>query len=471
MKIYAMTASFGKLEGETLRLEPGLNVFTAPNEWGKSTWCAFLLAMFYGLDTRAKSTKNSLAPKDHYAPWSGKPMSGRIDLNWKGRDITLERGTRGRVPLGEFRAYETASGLTVPELTAQNCGKEILGVEREIFCRTGFIRQGDLPDFQSELLRSRLTDLVTTGDDSGDAKVLADSLKDLKNRCKRLIPQAQAQLTQLEDGLERLTVLEDRCARLENQAQEAEIRQRQLENHLSALENRQVSQARKDWERACREKAYWEERCADLPTKEEAHKRLNDLRDYSAAWEAAARNQGNLEPEPLAPECLPAFAGLDPKQAQTKAENDAAAYRDSVGKESLIFLLLGLLALVLGAIAGISLLVGGIGIMNIMLVTVTERTREIGIRKAIGAERKSIITQFLIEAAVICSIGGLIGIGIGCVGTLVAGKLLLNEAAMLPSPFITMGAFLFSVVLGVIFGMYLAIKASGLQPVVALREE
>ena len=128
-------------------------------------------------------------------------------------------------------------------------------------------------------------------------------------------------------------------------------------------------------------------------------------------------------------------------------------------------------SLVLGAIAGISLLVGGIGIMNIMLVTVTERTREIGIRKAIGAERKSIITQFLIEAAVICSIGGLIGIGIGCVGTLVAGKLLLNETAMLPSPFITVGAFLFSVVLGVIFGMYPAIKASGLQPVVALRAE
>ena len=74
-------------------------------------------------------------------------------------------------------------------------------------------------------------------------------------------------------------------------------------------------------------------------------------------------------------------------------------------------------SLVLGGIAGISLLVGGIGIMNIMLVTVTERTREIGIRKAIGAERKSIIAQFLIEAAMICSIGGLIGIAIGYVGT------------------------------------------------------
>ncbi len=128
-------------------------------------------------------------------------------------------------------------------------------------------------------------------------------------------------------------------------------------------------------------------------------------------------------------------------------------------------------SLVLGAIAGISLLVGGIGIMNIMLVTVTERTREIGIRKAIGAERKSIITQFLIEAAVICSIGGLLGIGIGCVGTLVAGKLLLGETSMMPSFTITAGAFVFSVVLGIIFGMYPAIKASGLQPVVALRAD
>ena len=130
-------------------------------------------------------------------------------------------------------------------------------------------------------------------------------------------------------------------------------------------------------------------------------------------------------------------------------------------------------SLVLGAIAGISLLVGGIGIMNIMLVTVTERTREIGIRKAIGAERKSIIAQFLIEAAMISINGGMIGIAIGYVGTMVAGKLLLSTTTdvLLPSPIITLGAFLFSVALGVIFGMYPAVKASGLQPVVALRAE
>ncbi|MCI9366820.1 MAG: FtsX-like permease family protein [Oscillospiraceae bacterium] len=128
-------------------------------------------------------------------------------------------------------------------------------------------------------------------------------------------------------------------------------------------------------------------------------------------------------------------------------------------------------SLVLGAIAGISLLVGGIGIMNIMLVTVTERTREIGIRKAIGAERKSIIVQFLIEAAVICGIGGIIGIGLGCMGSLIAGKFLLQGMILWPSMVITVGAFTFSVVLGVLFGLYPAIKASSLQPVDALRAE
>ena len=127
-------------------------------------------------------------------------------------------------------------------------------------------------------------------------------------------------------------------------------------------------------------------------------------------------------------------------------------------------------SLIMGSIAGISLLVGGIGIMNIMLVTVTERTREIGIRKAIGAERRSIIVQFLIEASMLCGIGGVLGIFVGCLGTLIVGKLLLNMI-LYPSMLITVGAFVFSVALGIGFGLYPAIKASGLQPVNALRAE
>ncbi len=124
----------------------------------------------------------------------------------------------------------------------------------------------------------------------------------------------------------------------------------------------------------------------------------------------------------------------------------------------------------LGGIAAISLLVGGIGIMNIMLVTVTERTREIGIRKAIGAERRSIVTQFLIEASMICGIGGIMGIIVGYLGTLIVGKLSFNTI-LIPNPGTAVAAFLVSVALGIIFGLYPAVKASGLQPVVALRAE
>ena len=178
MRIYKMTATFGKLEHATLELKPGLNVITAPNEWGKSTWCAFLLAMLYGLDTRAKTTKNILADKERYAPWSGSPMAGRIDLHWNGRDITIERRTKGRKPLGEFQAYETESGLPVTELTAANCGSVLLGVEQSVFRRAGFIRHADLPVTQDEALRRRLNDLVTTGDESGQADRLAGKLRE-----------------------------------------------------------------------------------------------------------------------------------------------------------------------------------------------------------------------------------------------------------------------------------------------------
>ncbi len=129
-----------------------------------------------------------------------------------------------------------------------------------------------------------------------------------------------------------------------------------------------------------------------------------------------------------------------------------------------------MIGLVLGGIAAISLLVGGIGIMNIMLVTVTERTREIGIRRAIGAQRSSIVTQFLIEAAMLCGIGGVVGIAVGTVGSVVLSKLIV-QMTIYPSASVTLLAFGFSIALGVIFGIYPAIKASKLQPVEALRAE
>ncbi len=131
---------------------------------------------------------------------------------------------------------------------------------------------------------------------------------------------------------------------------------------------------------------------------------------------------------------------------------------------------LGMIGGVLAGVAAISLMVGGIGIMNIMLVTVTERTREIGIRRAIGAQRSSIVTQFLIEAAMLCGIGGVIGILLGTGGCLLLGGLLF-KMTIYPSVTVTAGAFGLSVMLGIIFGCYPAVKASNLQPVEALRAE
>ena len=129
-----------------------------------------------------------------------------------------------------------------------------------------------------------------------------------------------------------------------------------------------------------------------------------------------------------------------------------------------------MMTVLLGAIASISLLVGGIGIMNIMLVTVTERTREIGIRRAIGAQRSSIVTQFLIEAGMLCGMGGIVGIIFGTIGSVVLGRIIYQQT-IYPVPWVTIAAFALSVALGVLFGSYPAIKASKLQPVEALRAE
>ncbi|MDQ6829096.1 MAG: ABC transporter permease [Gemmatimonadota bacterium] len=123
----------------------------------------------------------------------------------------------------------------------------------------------------------------------------------------------------------------------------------------------------------------------------------------------------------------------------------------------------------LAGIATVSLLVGGIGIMNIMLVSVTERTREIGVRKALGATRANILLQFLIEAVVLCMLGGLVGIACGTGGALALNKIFQWNTAVAPDSIIL--AFLFSAAVGVIFGVWPARRASTLDPIQALRYE
>jgi putative ABC transport system permease protein len=117
----------------------------------------------------------------------------------------------------------------------------------------------------------------------------------------------------------------------------------------------------------------------------------------------------------------------------------------------------------------VSLLVGGIGIMNIMLVSVTERTREIGIRKALGATRGNVLLQFLIEAVVLCLLGGLIGALVGSGGAIAMSAFFQWNTIISPSAIVM--AFVFSAVVGVLFGVWPARRAASLDPIVALRYE
>ena len=391
MKIYSMTATFGKLENETLTLQPGLNILEAPNEWGKSTWCAFLVAILYGIETRVHTTKTALADKERYAPWSGSPMSGSIDLCWNGRDITIQRQSKGKGLLNLFRAYETATGIDVPELTGENCGQQLLGVEKEVFLRAGFLRLADLPVTQNEALRRRLNALVTTGDESGTADELAQKLKDLKNRCRLnrstgLLPQAEAERSQLEGKLRELQELETLCAQNKQRQAQLEEYHSALCNHKDALEyeasrtqteKRAAAQAALDV--ATAKVRELEQVCRDLPGEEEIQRTLTHLRQLRENKESLQMESQLLPQEPAAPMIPAPFLGAE--NAVTMAETDAAACAEARKARqwklpvilgavqaaiSLVFLLIphwaGIAITAFGTVAGLIILFSGLSL-------------------------------------------------------------------------------------------------------------
>lgn len=166
-------------------------------------------------------------------------------------------------------------------------------------------------------------------------------------------------------------------------------------------------------------------------------------------------------------ESIPEAKAMVEKFFLKRLKKDEFSVVDQASLVTTINSIIGVLTAALGGIAGISLLVGGIGIMNIMLVSVTERTKEIGLRKAVGATSKDILFQFLTEAITLCLIGGGIGILLGAGGALLAQKVIPTEVPL----WSVILAFGFSAMVGIVFGVAPAIKAAKLDPIVALRYE
>ncbi len=384
MRILSMTATFGKLDHRTLNLQEGLNIIEAPNEWGKSTWCAFLVAMLYGIETRVHSTKSALADKERYAPWSGVPMSGRMDIVWNGKKITLERSSKGRSVFGIFHAYETETGLPVPELTADNCGQTLLGVEKEVFLRAGFLKLTDMPVTPDKALRRRLNDLVTTGDESGAGDTLAQTLKDLKNRCRfnklGLLPQTEAQRDDLVQKLDTLRTLHDQSQAIQSRQKELELRIEQLNNHQAALayqENQIYHQkyaaAKIARDNAKAHLATIEADCKDLPTQEEIVRTLTQLQNLRDRRDALHTQAQLLPAAPATPEVSSVFRGMSAEEAMNNAQQDLAAYETLISAQkrpSPVIGILGLVALIagIGLVLARQMLPGGIlGVSGLFL--------------------------------------------------------------------------------------------------------
>ena len=249
MKLLRMTATFGRLDHETLTLTDGLNLLQLPNEAGKSTWAEFLLAMFYGIDTSEREKTGVLPVKTKYQPWNGKAMEGTVELEQDGRRLTLTRTSAARAPMSVFSAVYTDSGLPVEGLTGANCGERLLGVPKSVYQRSAFVRQAGLGLTPDESLESRLSALVTTGDETVSYAAADKRLQTWQNRVKHnktgLIPDAERALAAVEENLQMLAGEHQKNLELHAQLQQLQLQKERCEAQLRALEAAEAQQKRK----------------------------------------------------------------------------------------------------------------------------------------------------------------------------------------------------------------------------------
>lgn len=243
MMIKKLDATFGKLEGESLELHDGLNVISAPNESGKSTWCAFVRAMLYGVDSSERQKAGFLPDKMRFAPWSGSAMQGSMQLESGGRDITITRTTKtASAPMREFSAVYTGTSVSVEGLNGNNAGEMLTGVSRDVFRRSAFVEQGKVAVTHSAELEKRISAIVSSGDEDcsfteADGRLRQWQRKRRFNRHGRL-PELEDELSHKKQLLAELS---DAAQQRENMSAELERTKQECERiEAEVIESRKV---------------------------------------------------------------------------------------------------------------------------------------------------------------------------------------------------------------------------------------
>ena len=290
MQLLHANATYGKLDQARLDLQPGLNVICAPNEGGKSTWCRFLLAMFYGLNTRQRG---DLADKNRFQPWSGSLMQGKLELSVGDKELTLSRRTqRPDAPLGVFSCTYSGTDTPVPGLDAARCGETLLGVPQSVYQRCAFIPSGSLAIDADADLERRISALISTGDE----KI---SFSQVESRLKKQLRQRKYNRSGS------IPLLEAEIAGLRAAQQEAQTLTGQLENLQQQLSQAREDQARRRQARlqAAQEALREKERCLqtlpDSSDLQRINQQLGAVRSLGdqvqQAQEAVSRQESAIE--------------------------------------------------------------------------------------------------------------------------------------------------------------------------------
>ena len=254
MKLLQLTATFGCLDHKTLTFDPGLTLVTLPNGKGKSTWCAFLRTMLYGLNTRQRDKKGLPADKNRYRPWNGKPMEGLLLCEYQGEIIEVRRTSASGVPMGDFSAQYQATGQPVPGLTGENLGETLTGVSREVFDRSVYFRQTNLAVSHDQELEKRIAALVSSGQEEISWSE-ADSTLRTWQRKRRfhksgLLPQMEQEMADLQATQRETFDLRQELDRLTQDARQLETEAAQWEADRTQSAQARIQETRQRQEEA-----------------------------------------------------------------------------------------------------------------------------------------------------------------------------------------------------------------------------